>query len=260
MHLVVGGIVGLDRQEGAGPDVQGYGMGRDAFRLERRHQRRGEMQARGRGGDRAVPFGEQGLVVGQVAVVLGSYGRDIGGQGHDPDIADRVIQRRTRQVETQGHQPVLVLVDHGGVEAAEQAGGVCTPALPRLHEGRPDGGGVAVVQGGLDGHGQGFAPGPDPLAHAGQPGRDHPGVVEHQGIAGAQEVGQVADDVVTQRPVPHHQQARGIARLGRTQGDAVIGQVKVEIGGLHVAGQRPRGQGVVKVACRFAAWTPRAVA
>ncbi|MNT08075.1 hypothetical protein D3C72_1428040 [compost metagenome] len=86
-----------------------------------------------------------------------------------------------------------------------------------------------MVQGGLDLDGQGLAFRPDTLSHARQARRDDARIIEHQGVAGLQEVRQVADDPVVQRAVPDHQQARGIARLGGAQRDAVIGQVEVEI-------------------------------
>eukprot|EP01036_Dinobryon_divergens_P044835 gene44835-59841_t len=79
-------------------------------------------------------------------------------------------------------------------------------ALARLHEGGPDVGRVAVVQGGLDLDGQGLALGADAIADAGQAGGDDAGVIEDQGVAGAQEVGQVANDVVGKAAVLHHQQ------------------------------------------------------
>jgi len=53
-----------------------------------------------------------------------------GGRGHDPDVANGLVEERTGQIEAQGDQPVLILVLDGGVEATEQAGGVCTQALP----------------------------------------------------------------------------------------------------------------------------------
>ena len=61
-----------------------------------------------------------------------------------------------------------------------------------------------------------------------------------------QEVRQFQDDPVFQPPVPHHQQARGIARLGGAERDVVVGEIEVEIGGLHQAAQRPWGRGRVK--------------
>ena len=83
-----------------------------------------------------------------------------------------------------------------------------------------------------------------------QRGADHARVVEHQRVAGAQQVGQVADDAVVE-PVPsprkrgegrrpHHQQPRGIARDGGLQRDALVGQVEVEEVGAHDRGLTQR--------------------
>jgi hypothetical protein len=71
--------------------------------------------------------------------------------------------------------------------------------LARTHEGDPAVGRDPAMQGGLDRHRRsvaaaGLAAGPQ--AH--QPGRDHAGVVEDQGVARPQEVGQLADDAVFQ--------------------------------------------------------------
>ncbi|MNJ43371.1 hypothetical protein D3C77_383750 [compost metagenome] len=113
--------------------------------------------------------------------------------------------------------------------------------LAGLHEGAPDMGRVAVVQRRLDLDGQDFAFRPDPLAHARQARRDHPRVVEHQGVAGLQEFRQVADDAILKVAVRHHQQARRVARVGGAQGDARLGQVEVEIGCPHEAGNARAG-------------------
>jgi hypothetical protein len=73
-----------------------------------------------------------------------------------------------------------------------------------------------------------------PGAPALQPRRDNPGVVQHQDVAGPQLVRQVGDPQVLQRrPWRHQEQPRGIPRADGPQGDAVLGQVEVEIGKLH---------------------------
>ncbi|MNT08076.1 hypothetical protein D3C72_1428050 [compost metagenome] len=63
VHLVVGGVIGLDRQEGAGADVQGHGVGGDAARANGVQQSGGEVQTRRRGGDRAVIGRKDRLIV-----------------------------------------------------------------------------------------------------------------------------------------------------------------------------------------------------
>ena len=249
VHPVVGRVVGLDRQEGAGPDMQGQGMGRDATGLQGLHQGRGEMQASRGCRDRPVQLREHGLVVREVTVVLGPLGRDIGRQGHDADGPDGVVERGACEVEAQGDETVFGLGRDGGGQALEGDTVAGLQTLARLHEGRPDIGCIAMMQGRLYGDGQGLALRPDTLAHSRQPRGDHPRVVEHQGVAGPQEVWQVADDMVLQRAVPHDQQACGIPRLGGAERDVAVGQVEVEIGGLHQAGQWPRGTGGVKLWC-----------
>jgi hypothetical protein len=72
------------------------------------------------------------------------------------------------------------------------------------------------------------------FAQAGQARGDHAGVVEHQGVAGAQEIGQLAHHVVGERLArADDQQARGVARLGRAQGDTVFGKVEIEVRKAH---------------------------
>ena len=190
-------------------------------------------------------LGKDGLVVFQILIVLGPLGRDIGGQGHDPDLADGVVQHRAYQIEAQGDEAVLALGGDLGIDLAQKAGVVLLAPethavadlqpLARLHEGAPHIGRVAVVQGGLDRHGQKLALGSGAVAHARQPGRDHAGVVEHQGVARLQEIRQVADDPVLKICAFHDQQARRVARVGGAQGDARLGQVEVEIGCPHGA-------------------------
>ncbi len=251
---MVGGVVRLDRQEGARPDVKGDRVGRDAPGADGFQQFRREMQARRGGGDRAIVQGIDGLVVGQVLVVLGPLGRDIGRQGHDPDIADGIIQHRAGQGELQRHQAVVALGLDGGIDGGQVAGPVVMGAkahavpdlqpLAGLHEGGPDIGRVAVVQGGLDLDRQYFALGADALADAAHAGGNDAGVVEDQGIAGTQEVRQVAHHAVLQRAVPDDQEAGAVTRIGGTQGNAVLGQVEIEVGGFHVAGEHLTGDGV----------------
>ncbi len=112
-------------------------------------------------------FGEDGLIILQVLIVLGPLGRDIGGQGHDPDLADGVVQHRAGQIKAQGDEAVLALGGDLGVDLAQEAGVVFLAPetnavadlqpLAGLHEGAPDIGRVAVVQGGLDGDRQKLA-------------------------------------------------------------------------------------------------------
>ena len=67
-----------------------------------------------------------------------------------------------------------------------------------------------------------------------QPSRDDPGLVQHEEIALAQEFRQVADVTMLGRcGATVDQQAGTVARLDRRLGDAIVGQVVVEVGDLH---------------------------
>ncbi len=80
------------------------------------------------------------------------------------------------------------------------------------------------MQGDLDGRG---------AAPADQTRRDHPGVVEHQEVARLEQVREVADPPVFERPIAGHQQPGGIARLGRALRDQRRRQVEGEQLGTH---------------------------
>ena len=188
-------------------------------------------------------LGIDGLVVRAVAVVLGALCGDIGGQGHDADLADGVVECGAGQGEPEGDEAVFALDCHCGFETAQIASGVAFAsepdpvtrfdALARFHEGRPDVGCIAVVQGSFDRHAEQLAILAHPSATARHAGRDHARIVKDEGVAGSKEIGQVAHDPVLEPSLAHHQQPGGIARLDRSQGDTVLGQVEVEIGGLH---------------------------
>ena len=76
VHAVVGDVLGLHRQEGAGADVQRHEMParRRAPRASAISAAR-EVQARRRRGDRAVLAGVDGLVIDEVAIVFASGAR-----------------------------------------------------------------------------------------------------------------------------------------------------------------------------------------
>ncbi len=79
--------------------------------------------------------------------------------------------------------------------------------------------------------GEGVHPFPPPV----EPRGDHLGIVQHQAIARAQVAGQVPEHPVFPPPLPpvEHQHPRGGAILERLLGDAVLGQVIIEVGELH---------------------------
>jgi hypothetical protein len=91
MHHMVLDSLCPDRQEGAGADVQRDEGMLDAALRQRRHQRRGEMQRRGRRRDRARPTCEQRLVVVAIARVAAARPLDVGGSGIPPWVSSRSI-------------------------------------------------------------------------------------------------------------------------------------------------------------------------
>ena len=117
-----------------------------------------------------------------------------------------------------GQRPIEIGLNAAIVAVADRQ------PLARAHEGGPQVGREAPVQGGLHRDAALL-----PVAAALQPGGDHAGVVHHQEIAGAQQGRQVADPVILQGLArAHQQQARRIPRAGGPQGDAVGGQIEVE--------------------------------
>ena len=68
-----------------------------------------------------------------------------------------------------------------------------------------------------------------------EPGREHPGGVEHQQVPRLEQVGQVADDPVLglDARAPVDEQPGRVALGQRVLGDALLGELVVEGGGLH---------------------------
>jgi hypothetical protein len=122
MHAVLGGIVRLDRQESAGPDMKRHEVAFDAARVKRPHQFRREMQAGGGRRDSTLLARVNRLVVGAVALILGALRGDIGRQRHMAGGVDRLVQQRTGKIEGKQRLAGLSLLDHRGVERAEKAG------------------------------------------------------------------------------------------------------------------------------------------
>ena len=67
------------------------------------------------------------------------------------------------------------------------------------------------------------------VALAKQPRGDHLGIVQHQTVAGLQQVGQIMHMTVGHRIAHRMKQPRRRAWLDRTGGDQAVGQIKVEI-------------------------------
>ena len=68
-----------------------------------------------------------------------------------------------------------------------------------------------------------------------EPGRDDAAVVEHEEIAGREQVGQVVEAQVPRRAsgAGEDEQARRAPRLHRRLGDEFLGEREVELGDLH---------------------------
>ena len=121
VHLVIARVVRLDRQEGAGADVQGHAMEARPRRLDALEQRRREMQTGGRRGHGAVFAREHGLIVGAVGGANGAARGDVGRQRRRAEPLDRLVERRAVEGEGERDLARLALLLDLRVERAEQA-------------------------------------------------------------------------------------------------------------------------------------------
>ena len=183
VHAVQRDVVDLDRQEGAGADVERQPGAGDPPGLEGREERRVEVERRGRGRHRARTRGEDGLVVVAVGGVGRAAGRDVGRQRHLADRLERRLERRSLAVEGEQDLGAVLGADLGG-ERAE--GDAVADRQPLAGPGQrpPGAAGGERDQRRLDARlGAGGA-----AADAGEPRRDHPRVVEDQEVARLQPV------------------------------------------------------------------------
>ncbi len=226
MHAVIGGVRGLDGEEGAGADMQRRGEPRDAGGVERRRQPLGEMQPGGRRGDGAVLRREHRLVVGVVAGIAARGPLDVGRQRHAAEAREPGAKFLPLDVEAQRHVAFRVLGgDRGGEALAEGDGIAGLHPLAALDEGAPGAAADIAVERHLD---------PGRAAHADQPCRDDARVVADQQVARPQQKRQVADGAVRQCR-PDDEQARGVARLDRMVRDQLPRQLEIEIVDAHGA-------------------------
>ena len=91
MHAVGGDVLDLDRQEGAGADMQGDEVALHASGIEFLEEVRCEMQAGGRGSYGTFLAGVDRLIVRAVLSVFRPLGSDIGRKRDMPDGGDRLI-------------------------------------------------------------------------------------------------------------------------------------------------------------------------
>ena len=219
VHPVVVGLVDLDRQEGAGADVQGQGLAADPRCVQRLQQGIGKVQRRGGRGDGALFAGKHRLIVAGVALVdrplAGDIGRQRHGAGAFEQQLDRLVaekaQDETAVVELCFRLRRNILAEIDGLADA-QPFGVADEGLPAAQV-------DALVQGRTD---AGVAAG------AGQLRRNDPGIVEDQYVVGAEQARQVADQMVGQPVAGDLQQLRAVARHRRSQRYALRREVKVE--------------------------------
>jgi hypothetical protein len=166
---------------------------------------------------------------------------DVGRQRDDPVAVERrqlVLARRHPQGDPPG-AVARTLAAHLDlqVRAHGQPGAGADPPAGS-HQRLPLAGGVALEQQDLD-----FTPGG--LAQL-QPGGQHAGGVEHQHVAGADQVGQIGHRAVRHRPAGQrrvHQQPGRVAGLDGPLGDGPLGQVVVEVGEVHGPDKPTGGHG-----------------
>ena len=219
VHPVIVGFINLDRQECPGPDVQGQGFAAHAPCRQRLQQAIGEMQRRRWGRHRALLPRKYGLIVIGVTFIDRPLAGDIGRQRHGAGALEQQFDRlvaEEAQDEAAVVQPGFGL---GGNVHAEIDGLADAQAFRVADEGLPAPEVDPLVQRRAD---AGIAAG------AGELGGDHPGVVEHQYIVGAEQVRQVADAMVGYPVTGDGEQLRAIARNRRSQRYALGRQVKVK--------------------------------
>mmetsp|Transcript_18096 Transcript_18096/g.27983 ORF Transcript_18096/g.27983 Transcript_18096/m.27983 type:complete len:908 (-) Transcript_18096:1716-4439(-) len=238
MHLVGGHILHLDRQERARPHMQGD-MGKAHTTCgQRRQQRVIEMQRCGRGGNSTAVLGPNRLIIRLVLRIGGPFRRNIGRQWHRPRLGQCRIKVIATQIE---FQVPLTIRDalQGRAERIRKHNNFADLQLfQRLDQRRPTAIRTRFQQGGLDpGARRPLATVAGPVAK--QPRRDHPRVIQHQQIAGAQPVRQIRHDLVMKRVPICHQQACRRAGARRSRCDQALGQVKIKVTQFHGAGLSP---------------------
>ena len=163
----------------------------------------------------AVMAGVDGLIVAPVAGVGALLARDIGRQGRRAVAAQGVGHGLATAVEAQANLAALPLGHDLGGEILAEAQAVADLELARRLGERID----RLMQGRLDA--QAAAP-------AGEPHRDDPGVVEHQHVAGRQQLRQVGETPIVETLLADPQQAGGIPRIRGTRGDQLARQFEIE--------------------------------
>src|SRR6516225_3408432 len=197
------------------------------------------MQSRGRCRDRSLRLREDGLIVGSIALVGGAT--DVGRQRHGAALVDRLVEDGPVKGEGERDLAALTLGLDGGIELAEETDFALVPEayhvarrqpLGGLHESTPARAVEALVQRRLDGRLHCAAAD----APAAQPCCNHLGVIDHERIAAAQQVGKIAYATVFQfrrHARTHDQEPRRVPRRNRTRRNAIGREVEIEQRGAH---------------------------
>ncbi len=181
---------------------------------------------------RAGPARENRLIVDPITPVRRPFGGDIGRQGHLADSRQGRVEICARAIKAQMRLPV----GHAFQRRAQIIGKgndlTRSQFLQRFDQCRPGAIGARLQQGHFH-PGRRFASGPDAATRPGKPRRNHPRVIQHQPVTGAQEPRQITHRCIGEDARLRNQQARGAARAGGPRGDQLLGQVKIKVIQLH---------------------------
>lgn len=245
VHAVVGEAVGLHREEGACPDMQGEMGGFDAAGLELLKDPWGEVEAgRGCGYGPGVP-GVDRLVSLPVGLRGGTFGTlDVGGQGQ--------LAVEGSEVEDVGFEAELAMSlvvlgeDSGrkwGGRGTKVEEGAWADPFSRAEEGPPGPGRGFLEEEDFNGAADAATP-----VHfsSPEPGGDDLGVVEDEEIPGVEMVeegAELGEGPGAGRPV-EDQQSGCIPFRSRMLRDQLRRQVKIKVGNQHGGGREAQGSGV----------------
>jgi hypothetical protein len=233
VHRVLGERVDADRREGAEADVEGDRRDRGAASGDRVDQRRRQVQASGRRGDRARGAREDGLVAAAIGGRGAGRARDVRRQRQ---LADLLEEREDRGGVGGRHgdrQGAAVAAGGGDGEGqlrrgvgVERIAGAERPARPGQTSPR----GLAGGDRGRIGLDEQELDRPAARAMAADPGRHHARIVDdHHGL-GREVLGQRGDRAVVDRFGADHQQASAVAGRARLLGDLRGWQVEGVVG------------------------------
>ncbi len=233
VHEVARGVLGLDRGEGAGADMERDEAAPDPGRIQAGEQFLGQVQRGGGCRDRTVAAGEHGLVVGRhrgCRRPSAAGCRAASGMAPAARIASSrasPASAKSRRTLPSSSLPATVAAKPG----CELDRVALAQALARLRQRPPGGIADPLDQRDLDRH---------LAAPAEEAGRQDAGVVEDQEIPRAQKRRQVAHHRLAQWPAVHQEQPRCVARPDRRLRDQLGRQLEIEQVDAHgapVAGQ-----------------------